>query len=262
MKKRLWISSLAALGISVLSAGGANAAMVAGWDFSQYLAPGALTIDGATGTSILSANYSNLDPTSGAGAESAAYGTMFINGAHGSTNIDPLSSTPPFWPNDGSLASNINAPGIPAFDSFSILASEGQLFTNPLSMTAPGAANVVFSADLSSVPQTGSGWVLSFAGKTFTGSSSISVAFSTDGVTYTSFGSVALDTNDKPFTVAFGPTVADLVYVRLGLSPTGGQPIIDNVALSASLVGVPEPGMAVLLGLGLALVAGVRRRSA
>ena len=85
MKNRFWISSLAAIGISVLSAGGANATMVAGWDFSQYLAPGALTIDGANGTNVLSANYSNLDPTSGAGAESAAFGTMYMNGRHGSS---------------------------------------------------------------------------------------------------------------------------------------------------------------------------------
>src|SRR5262245_55776567 len=113
MKKRLLTSALAALGISVLIAGSANASMVAGWDFSQYLAPGALTIDGATGTNVLSANYSNLDPTAGAGAESAAFGTMFINGSFGSTNVDPTSATPPFWPNDGSLVSNLNAPGIP-----------------------------------------------------------------------------------------------------------------------------------------------------
>jgi hypothetical protein len=262
MKRRLLISSLAALGISVLTAGAAHATMVAGWDFSQYLGPAVLTIDGATGANVLSANYSNLDPTSGAGAESAAYGTMFIDGTHGSTNIDPLGATPPFWPNDGSLVSNLNAPGIPAFDSFAILAGEGQLFTNPLSMTAPGAADVVFSANLSSVPQTGSGWALSFGGKTFSGSSVVSVAFSTDGSSYTSFGNVTLSTVDTPFTVAFGPTVADVVYVRLGLSPTGGQAIIDNVALSATLSTVPEPAMAVLLGAGLALVAGLRRRSA
>jgi hypothetical protein len=263
MMNRFWISSLAAIGISVLSAGGANATLVAGWDFSQYLAPGALTIDGANGANVLSANYSNLDTTGGAGAESAAFGTMFMNGLHGSSDVDPLGANPAFTTVAGSLVSNLTAPGIPQFDSFAILTDEGQAFTNLLSMSAQGAANIVFSANLGSVPQTGSGWALSFGGQTFSGTSLVSVAFSTDGTSYTSFGNVTLSTVDTPFTVAFGPTVADTVYVRLGLSPSGGQPIIDNLALSANLVaGVPEPGMAVLLGLGLALVAGVRRRSA
>ena len=268
MKNRFWISSLAAIGISMLSAGGANATMIAGWDFSQYLAPGALTIDGANGTNVLSANYSNLDPTGGAGAESAAFGTMYMNGLNGSSNVDPLSANPAFAPVAGSLVSNLTAPGTPQFDTFSILTDEHQAFTNLLSMSAQGAASIVFSANLSSVPQTGSGWALSFGGQTFAGTSLVSIAFSTDGTSYTSFGNVTLTTVDTPFTVAFGPTVADTVYVRLGMAPTGtggaGQPIIDNVALSANLsVPVPEPpGMAVLLGLALAVVSGVRRCSA
>ena len=138
------------------------------------------------------------------------------------------------------------------------------MFTNPLSMTAQGAANIVFSGDLSSVPQSGKNWVLTFGGQTFAGTSVVSVAFSTDGSTYTSFGNVTLSTVDTPFSVSFGATQADIVYVRLGLNAPGSgganQAIIDNVALSASLV--PEPGAVVLFAAGLALVGGLRRRSA
>ena len=66
----------------------AQATMVAGWDFSQYLSDSQLSVDGATYTDTLSANYSNLDPTFGAGAESAAFGTMYIDGSFGSTAIE------------------------------------------------------------------------------------------------------------------------------------------------------------------------------
>ena len=262
MKKTL-MGTLAGLGISVLSAGAANATTVAGWDFSQYLAPGALTIDGVNGTNVLNANYSNLDPTGGAGAESAAFGKMYMDGSFGSTNVDPLGA-PVFIPNDGSLASNLSPAGIPPFDTFTVLADEGQLFTNLMDMTAVSAVNVVFAGNLSSSPLTGQEWGLTFGGKTFSGSSIISIAFSTNGSTYTSAGTVTLSNVDTPFSVALGSGNSDLMYVRLGFSGTGGQPIIDNLALGATLVpgAVPEPAAAVLLGAGLALVGALRRRAA
>ena len=63
--------------------------------------------------------------------------------------------------------------------------------------------------------------------------------------------------------MAFGPITADVLYVRLNLTPANSNPPIDNVALSANLVaGVPEPAAAVLLGVSLAVVAGLRRRTA
>src|SRR5262245_6386669 len=121
MKAKLWMASLAALAAAVFATGSARAALVAGWDFSQFLAPGALTIDGANGANTLAANYSALDPTGNAGAESAAYGTLFFDGTNGSTFVDPFGAGPQFIPNDGSLVSNLNAPTPNPFDSFNVL---------------------------------------------------------------------------------------------------------------------------------------------
>jgi hypothetical protein len=66
-----------------------SSGLVAGWDFSQYdNDPLSLSIDGGTTlTNTLAANYSDLDPTSGAGFDSAAFGTMFMNGLFGSTLV-------------------------------------------------------------------------------------------------------------------------------------------------------------------------------
>src|SRR5262245_36101760 len=111
MKMRLLQSSVMALAISMLSVGPAHAISIAGWDFSQYLGAGFLTTDGSTGADTLTANYSALDP-SGAGPESAAYGTMFINGSFGSTAVDPFGATPQILPVAGSLLSNINGGSI------------------------------------------------------------------------------------------------------------------------------------------------------
>jgi hypothetical protein len=264
MKTRFLMTAVSAIALSAFAAGSARAGMIAGWDFSQYLGAGVLSTDGATGANTLDANYSNLDSTAGAGAESAAFGTMYINGQFGSTNVDPFGATQEFLPTSGSLNSNltVGVPGSVQFDAQSNLVSEGQQFFNLLSMTAAGAANVVFEADLNGGPLHGSNWVLSFGGKTFSGTTAVGIALSTDGVNYTPFGSVNLDANDTPFSVSFGGLSADTVYARLSFAAGGGQAIIDNLALSATTVAAPEPSALVLLGAGLAVVGVLRRRHA
>jgi hypothetical protein len=265
MMMRFMKTSLMSLAASALVAGSAHAITIAGWDFSQYAGDGQLTIDGVSGADTLSANYSNLDPSFSAGAQSAAYGTMFINGAHGSTAVDPFSSAPAIVPFAPSLSSNLNAPvggaaGAVPFDTMSVLINEGQTFAISQAMVAQSPLDIVFQADLSSDPRHGEGWGITFGGKTISGSSIVGVSYSLDGLSYSAPTNVSLDTNDKPFGVTFGAITADVLYVRLNLATANGAPIIDNVSLNATLV--PEPGTIVLLGLGLASLALRRRYSA
>src|SRR5258707_9305890 len=105
MRTRALIGLIAS--VSALLSAPAGATGIAGWDFSQYFGDGLLSTDGVTFTNTLSANYSNLDPTFNAGAESAAFGTMFMNGSFGSTNVNAGSGTEQFLPTTGSLASNL-----------------------------------------------------------------------------------------------------------------------------------------------------------
>ncbi len=257
MKTKSLFASLAALVASAFVSAPATAAMIAGWDFSQYLGDGLLTLDGVDFTTTLSANYSNLDPSFGAGAESATFGTMYINGQFGSTAIIPSGlNDEQILPTPGSLASNLNAPvtapGRVPFDSLSILQAEGQIFANELALTALAPASVVFQAHLGAAAFNGSNWLVSFAGKTFGGTSTVGVEFSTDGVTYTSAGSASLTTNDTPFSVNLGAVSSHSASVRLNFSNLSGQPIIDNLAINGTLTAVPEPGTMLLIGSGLA----------
>jgi len=241
MKARLLAIASTILSIVAFTsiAGSAQAYLAAGWDFSQFLGDGALTIDGSAYQNTLSANYSDLDPTFGAGAESAAFGTLYFNGSFGSTSVSPTGNlTEEFLPTAGSLTSNLDVPVV-SFDAFTVLLDEGQLFSNLLSMVARDSVSVVFEADLSTVPETGGNWSVSFGGKTFEGTSTVGVDFSTDGSSYAIVDSVILDGSDAQFVVNLGTAPSETAFVRLNFDPVDANqlPIIDNVAIS-----VPEPG--------------------
>ena len=265
---------LVSLALSAFSANPAHATMVAGWDFSQYFADGILSIDGNVYTDTLSANYSDLDPTQGAGAESAGFGTLYLNGQFGSTNVQAGSGSEPVLPSGavgGSLSSNLDAPGglggSLSFDTFSIVSSEGQAYANSLALTAAGAASAVFAANLSSVPETGNDWSISFGARTFSGAGSVGIAFSTDGTSYANVGSVILSNLDTLFSVNLGAIASDIAFVKLAFDAPAaggaGQAFVDNVAINATLTVVPEPGTALLCGLGmLGLGLAGRRRPA
>lgn len=267
MKIGMRIALLASLAAAVSSSAPAQALVVAGWDFSQYLGDSLLTLDGVNGATTLPANYSNLDPTFNAGAESALFGTMFIDGQYGSTAVDPFNA-PEFVPTAGggggagSLVSNLEAPvtgpGTNPFDSDTILQFEGQTFFNLLSMTALAPATVVFQADLGVVPQFGTEWKLTFGGQTFSGTSVLGIEYSLDGTAFSALPSIQLDANDKPYSVNLGTDASDTMFVRLSFTNANGQPIIDNLALEATVV--PEPGTLLLLGSGLAGLVGFGRR--
>jgi len=254
-------STLLSAALTLLVAGSAQAAVIAGWDFSNYFGPNTLSTDGSTYTDTLDANYSDLDPTFGAGAESAAYGTMYMDGSSGSTNVDESSATAAFVPTSGSLASNIDAPSLVDFDAHTVLASEGQMFTNSLAMTARDDVSIVFEADLS-VLTAYNGWTLSFGGSTFTGTSTVTVDFSTDGIGYHQVGEITLDTTDTLFSVDLGIARTDNVFVRLNFTSSGtDQPIIDNLSIEADTVAaVPALPSFGPLALGALMVFTARRR--
>jgi len=271
MKRNLL--AIAAMIGAITFGGNAQALMVAGWDFSQYLGDGLLSIDGATFTDTLGANYSSLvspaataSGSGGLGPQAAAFGTMYLNGQFGSTNVQAGSGVEPFLPTQalfGSLASNLNAPVtdgfLNPFDTLTTLAFEGQVFTNALAMVAPGAASVVFGIDLTSALP-GTDWSVSFGARTFSGTESIGIEFSTDGVDFDFAGSVNLTTVDTPFTLALGSELTSQAFVKFVFDAPMGpdQAVIDNVAVSATLI--PEPGTALLLLTGLAGMAAQGRR--
>ncbi len=252
MRKRSLLIAMAWVASGLYSPSASRAEMVAGWDFSQYFGDGLLSIDGATFGNTLAANYSDFDPTFGAGAEAAAFGTLYFDGSFGSSST-PTDGTGPFVPSasaPGSLTSNLDAPGGVPFDSSTVLLNEGQIFFNELAMLATAGVNVVFEADLSSVPDTGSNWSVSFAGKTFSGTSMVGVEFSSDGSAYTDLGSVELTTTDTLFTVDLDAAISETGYVRLSFSPSGlDQPFIDNVAIHVPEASVTAQAVAAMLGL-------------
>jgi hypothetical protein len=242
-------------------AASADAAVIAGWDFSQYESGGgALATDGNSSlANTLSANYSNLDPTFNAGTESAQYGQMYVNGQFGSSNVTSVFGGS-LLPIAGSLSSNLNAITPNPFNSFTVLAFEGQLFTEDLRMKAFAPTSLVFAAD-AGAGKTVSNWSLSFATQMESGSGNVVVEFSSDGTTFASLGTLNLTTTDATQTVALSGVSSQRAFVRLTFSSLA---TFDNVALSGTIGNVvPEPMTASLLAAGLGGLAllGRRRRA-
>ena len=287
----------ALLALSVLSAGSAHAAaVVAGWDFSQYR--GSNSLD-PVASSTLSANYSDSDPTFNAGSGSAAFGTLYFNGSNGSS-----STSTAFLPTVGTMncerrptggllqpvgcqAPNVNGPirsnknepwtqaGDPSFDAFSVLRAEGQQYQNALAMAANDNVSVVFKGDMGGGNSANS-WRLSFGAKTFTGvgdnggpfscdpdggsqcTTSVGIEWSTDGVTYNSAGSVQVTSADTRY---------DVPLYTSGNNPTSQMrfarlnlaPGAGGAAPMIDNVALPEPGATLGLLSGMLVIAALRK---
>ena len=263
MLKRLGVLAIAGTMLVGLGAGEARAAtMVAGWDFSQFFGEGFFSIDSTfVSVDTLDSNFSDLDTFDniGRGVGSEAFGTFFFDGSNGSTAVDPDDFTGrPITPFSLSLESNLSAPTVGAGQFDSITVGDGQEFDQLLSLKINDPVSLVFRADLTSVPEQGTDWVLSFGGVTREDTATVNVDFSTDGV---NFGPILAEETitdvDTRFEVALGSEVADMGFVRLNFSNVDfvQDARIDNVAITATTV--PEPGamaltLAGLAGVGLA----------
>ena len=266
MKTAFLKTAFGSLALFAALTGSAQAVMIAGWDFSQYAGDGELSVDGVGYTNVLSANYSTLDPTFGAGAESAAFGTLFFNGSYGSTNVIPDAPDSQVDPTSLSLQSNIDAPvtagGLVPFDSLTVLVDEGQPFASELQLQIRSAVSFVFAAYTNTIPGLGSDWSVSFGGQTDSGTSSIGIDFSADGIVYVPFGTQSITSVDTQFVINLGDLPSEAAYIRFNVNPTGSNTRIDNVAINGTVVPVPLPSVAILLGTALAAFATVGRRKA
>ena len=98
MRTHARIAAIASFAAAVLAAGSAQAAFIAGWDFTQYAGGGTMVLtENGDAYDTLRANYSDFDSSFGAGGDSQPFGTMYASGANGSTNVDELGA-PDFAP--------------------------------------------------------------------------------------------------------------------------------------------------------------------
>ena len=259
---------IAALAVSSASlAGTASAELIAGWDFSQYAVDGSLDA-GSGNVDTLPANYSSLDSSYGAGGtapgDAADFGTLFMDGSLGSSDVDETAASPGpevvAHANDtkaNRLApldmSTTGAFPVNAFDAFNVLIGEGQAHQSRVGLTARSSVDLVFQADQGAVSN--KTWELSFAGYALdpSGPVNVGVEVAPSCGAYSLVATVALTADEQAFAMPLVNVTDDDVCVRLSLDTSAGQPVIDNVA-------VPEPGFASMLVAGVVALLGLERR--
>lgn len=256
--------TIAAVVPLLFAASGAQATFIAGWDFGQYAGPGAPTTDGVNLASEVKATYSDFDPTFGAGAESTAFGSLWLDGTAGSSPgagglLVPTSDAISLLQ---TLPQNNVPVGDVTFDSGVVQVNEGTTafgVWQDVSMISQGTVDVVFQVDS---PGPTSDWFIQLAGLSFAGGGTIDVAWSSDGAAYNPFTTLNLGTTEQAYLVDFGGTALDgqgTSFVRLSFNDA--NLVIDNVGVSGT-VSVPEPSVAILLMAGLAGLARAGRARA
>ena len=259
------ITSLVALSAGLLVSAQAQE-MVAGWDFSQYANdfPGFSSIDGATLTGQVNANFTQSSPNfNGA----SALGTVFYDGQFGSTAFDLNAKEVEIGGDLGTLG---GAGGIGASGNLNTLFAQGQDPTNANALGLTTNGSITFAIDMSTFASgpAGEGWSLDFAvvnASDSDNSSSIAWEYSTDGIAFTSTAlTTAITNNAAAQTVDLsGITALDglsQIYIKADFTGIAdGRTTIDNFQVNATAV--PEPSsFAAIFGVLALGVAAVRRR--
>lgn len=258
------LKTLAMVVASLLAAGSAQALMVNAFDMS-YLETGFPFIPPGDLSGVYGANWSDLDQAGSPGLglnNSQAFGQMIWDGTVGSTNEIPTGAGDVLFTGTPSLLANKNRPAAGQMDVSSSLAlqGDGQGIWRDNSLNTQDILSIVFRSDLSSIAETGSDWLFSFAARTqFTGEqATLSIDVSTDGTNYNPVQNVQIDDVDTLYEIALPGSELNELFVRVTFPET--NVLIDNVATDANLV--PEPGTLLLLGAGLAGLAVFPRRKA
>jgi hypothetical protein len=224
-------------------AGQAQAAsqLVAGWDFSQSCLEGNLCDQSLQPVQTLSANYSDLDPTDGMGAESADFGTMYVDGQFGSSDVPGLggwfTTVSPSLTLNTSVHTNYPLVEMGAAGNASIMQSEipGVPYQQH-AIRVSDVVDAVFSVDLTSYPGLlGSDWSVSFAAQSEGSGSEVAVSFSLDGVTYSAPIVQAVGGTEEVITVSLGGTDLSQAFVKLSFDSPQDPARIDNLAILADL---------------------------
>ncbi len=242
----------------LLASSSANAAFIAGWDFSEYVAAGVNFIDASGAPAeALDALYSDFDPTQGVGAESRAFGTAFINGQNGaSASASVLSTVDQFGALGDTLPQNGTPAGDSPFDNLPQLFAEDPARGFPysdVSLEATAATSIVFKSDLTTVGLLGTQYMLDLAGVMILGADAgtIQVEASADGAAYSAVTTLNLTDAAALYNVNL-PGLLDggtMAFVRLTFDQ--GNTAIDNLGISATTAPIPEPSTALMLLAGL-----------
>jgi hypothetical protein len=249
--------------------------LIAGWDFSQYGA-GSLNVTGLSGRqTTLWSNYSDLDTegSPGLGVGSTDKGTLYHNGQYSSYS-SPLSGTPPVRATSGNIDLNQGPAAVPLGSAAAGNTLLNEFNASQQSFTGVRLAfgsepvgvsslSVVFATDLSALGGTFDNVTLKLAGRTTSSIRDMFVEFSSDGTNFSNLATFNLSSTADVFTAATTGTGLNKAYFRLTVDGDSSiLPSIDNVMIRGNNLNIiPEPGTALMLGVGLAglMVAGRRR---